>query len=82
MDVESKLQTFSEWFWPSTNTNGVLVPGALLEFVIWIAVVALLSLAISFIVATVKHGPARGICRSRPSGCACLRRSTIRHRPG
>src|SRR4051794_15618548 len=60
MDVESKLQTFSEWFWPSTDTSGGLVPGALLEFTIWIAVVALLSLLISFIVATVKHGPARG----------------------
>lgn len=60
MDVDSKLQTFGEWFWPSTSPSGGLVPGALLEFAIWISVVALLSLLISFIVATVKHGPTRG----------------------
>jgi hypothetical protein len=60
MDVESKTQSFGEWFLPGTNSDGTMSFGALLEFSMWIGVVALLSLAISFIVATVKYGPARG----------------------
>ncbi len=58
MTVDYNLQTFSEWLWPSASS-----PGAFLQFLMTIAVVALFGVLLGYLCAALRYGFQEGFYR-------------------